>query len=150
MQLIRVELEFLEFPPTHTCDGENISPAIRVNGSDAVSMAVMAVNPYQPSCCSFSPWIAWNIPPLPVIPAGIPNLAIVTEPVQCIQGLNDAGHVGYTGPCPPPGTTHRYTFKVWGLDTMLDLAPGSLKHQLVAAMREHVLCYGETVALCRR
>jgi Raf kinase inhibitor-like YbhB/YbcL family protein len=64
--------------------------------------------------------------------------------------MNDAGHVGYTGPCPPPGTTHRYTFKVWGLDTMLDLTPGSLKHQLVAAMRGHVLCYGETVALCRR
>lgn len=150
MQIIRLDLEFLEFPPVHTCDGEDMSPAIRITSPHAESVAVMAVNPYQPSCCSYSPWIAWNFPHLPVIPAGIPKIPVVTRPVPCIQGMNDAGQIGYTGPCPPPGATHRYTFKVWGLDTLLNLAPGSVKHQLVAAMRGHVLWYGETVALCRR
>ena len=110
----------------------------------------MAVNPYQPSCCSFSPWIIWNMPPLTVIPPGIPKTGVLTDPVPGVQGMNDFGRIGYSGPCPPPGATHRVTFKLWGLDTILDLAPGSTKHQLVAAMRGHVLQYGETVAIYRR
>lgn len=150
MEFIRVSLDFLEFPPSHTCDGEDTSPRITLKRLRAASVAVMAVNPFQPSCCSFSTWVIWNIPPDAVIPAGIPKTRTVTSPVRAVQGLNDFGQIGYSGPCPPPGTTHRYTFKAWGLDLMLDLEPGSTKHQLVAAMRGHVLQYGDTVALCRR
>jgi Raf kinase inhibitor-like YbhB/YbcL family protein len=150
MEIIRISLEFLEFPPTHTCDGEDLSPKIFIKGLNAASLAVMAVNPYQPSCCSFSPWIIWNIPPVAVIPPGIPKTCMVTDPVTGVQGMNDFGRIGYSGPCPPPGATHRVSFKVWGLDAMLDLAPGSTKHQLVEAMRGHVLQYGETVAMYRR
>lgn len=150
MEFIRVSLDFLEFPLSHTCDGEDTSPRITLKGLSAVSVAVMAVNPFQPSCCSFSPWIIWNLPPGPVIPPGIPKTGIVVDPVRAVQGMNDLGRIGYSGPCPPPGDTHRYTFKVWGLDTILNLEPGSTKHQLVAAMRGHVLQYGDTVALYRR
>jgi Raf kinase inhibitor-like YbhB/YbcL family protein len=150
MEFIRVSLDFLEFPPSHTCDGEDTSPRITLKGLSAVSVSVMAVNPFQPSCCSFSPWIIWNLPPGPVIPPGIPKTGIVADPVRAVQGLNDFGLIGYSGPCPPPGDTHRYTFKVWGLDAMLNLEQGSTKHQLVAAMRGHVLQYGDTTALYRR
>jgi hypothetical protein len=50
----------------------------------------------------------------------------------------------------PPGETHRYQFKVYGLDAMLALPAGSDKHELVTAMKGHVLQFGETVALCTR
>jgi len=150
MEPLIVSLDFLEFLPTHTCDGENISPRIRLRGLISATVAVMVTNPFEKSCCSFTPWICWNLPPLPVIPAGIPREGTVTEPVIAVQGITDYGTIGYTGPCPQPGEMIRYQFKVYGLDTMLDLPPGSDKHALVTAMKGHVLQYGETVAICTR
>ena len=150
MEPLRVRLDFLEFPPTHTCDGANTSPRIRLSGLNAVSVAVMAVNPFQPSCCSFCPWLIWNIPAGPEIPAGIPPEGSVSFPITAVQGMNDFGRIGYSGPCPPQGTTHRYTFKVYGLDAMLTLPPGATKAGLITAMGSHVLQYGETAALYSR
>lgn len=150
MENLVIRLDFLEFPPTHTCDGEDTSPRIRIGNLASASLAVMAVNPFIPSCCSFSPWLAWNIPPVEAIPPGFPKDAVIEQPVPAVQGKNDHGRIGYTGPCPPRGSTHRYTFKVWGLDRMLDLVPGSSKGDLVIAMRGRVIQYGETAALCTR
>jgi len=75
---------------------------------------------------------------------------VVSHPVAAVQGRNDQGTIGYMGPCPPQGSTHRYTFKVYGLDTLLDLPPGSTKDGLIAAMRGHVLQYGDTMAMYSR
>ncbi len=150
MEKITVSLDFLEFPPVHTCDGANISPAIRVKGLSAVSLAVIAYNPFEKSCCSFTPWICWNLPAQPIIPAGIPPEGVTTMPIAAVQGTNDYGTIGYTGPCPPPGSMIRYQFTVYGLDTRLDLAPGSDKHALIHAMKGHVLQFGVTEALCSR
>jgi len=150
MERLVAVLDFLEFPPTHTCDGENLSPRIRLKELHAASVAIMVFNPFEKSCCSFTPWTCWNLPAQPVIPAGIPHEGVVSVPVAAVQGTTDYGTVGYTGPCPPPGQMIRYQFKVYGLDAMLDLAPGSDKHELVAAMRGHVLQFGETAAVCSR
>ena len=150
MEPLTVSLDFLEFPPTHTCEGQNLSPRILLKDLRAQSIAVMVFNPFEKSCCSFTPWLIWNLPPLPVIPAGIPREGTVTEPVTAVQGITDYGTIGYTGPCPPPGNMIRYQFRVYGLDAMLDLRPGADKHALVAAMQGHVLQYGETVAICSR
>ncbi|PKL55339.1 MAG: YbhB/YbcL family Raf kinase inhibitor-like protein, partial [Methanomicrobiales archaeon HGW-Methanomicrobiales-6] len=67
-----------------------------------------------------------------------------------VQGTNDYGTLGWRGPCPPPGETHRCLFKVYGLDAMLDLAAGAGKHDLIAAMQGHVLGFGETAAMYSR
>ena len=150
MDKLVVSLDFLIFPPTHTCDGENTSPRLRIKGLSATSVAVMTVNPFQPSCCSFCPWLIWNLPPTGEIPPGIPKGGTVTAPVSAVQGRNDFGNIGYDGPCPPPGSTHRYAFKVYGLDTLLDLAPGATKADLIAAMHGHVLQFGDTTALYSR
>jgi hypothetical protein len=150
MERLIVTLDFLEFPPTHTCDGENLSPRLLLKGLNAASVAVMVFNPFNKSCCSYSPWIIWNLPAVTVIPAGIPRHGIVTEPIAAVQGINDKGETGYTGPCPPHGEMIRYHFKVYGLDRMLDLKSGSGKHDLVSAMKGHVVQFGETVAICSR
>ena len=71
-------------------------------------------------------------------------------PGTAVQGVTDYGTIGYTGPCPPHGQMIRYQFKVYGLDAMLDLKPGSDKHQLIGAMKGHVVQFGETVAICTR
>ena len=150
MEQLTVSLDFLTFPPTHTCDGGNISPRIRLKGLNAASVAIMVFNPFEKSCCSFTPWICWNIPPVTVIPEGIPNEGITTAPISAVQGITDYGTIGYTGPCPPPGEMIRYQFKVYGLDAMLDLKAGADKHALIQAMKGHVLQFGETVAICSR
>jgi Raf kinase inhibitor-like YbhB/YbcL family protein len=150
MERLIVSLDFLEFPPTHTCDGENISPRIILKGLKAASVAVMIFNPFEKSCCSYTPWIIWNLPPVPLIPAGIPRQGIVTRPITAVQGITDKGDIGYAGPCPPDGQRIRYQFKVYGLDKMLDLGSGSDKHELVSAMKGHVVQFGETVAICSR
>jgi len=150
IQPLVVTLDFLEFPPEYTAEGGNLSPRIRLQGLDAVSVSVMVFNPFIKTCCSFTPWIIWNLPADPVIPPGIPHKGTTTVPVVSVQGTNDFGVTGYTGPNPPSGEMHRYQFKVYGLDTVLDLAPGSDKHALIAAMRGHVLQFGGTAAICTR
>jgi Raf kinase inhibitor-like YbhB/YbcL family protein len=150
MDRLIVSLDFLEFPSRHTCDGENLSPEIILKGLNAASVAVMVFNPFEKSCCSFTPWIIWNLPPLSHIPAGIPHEGVVNAPVSAMQGTTDYGIIGYTGPCPPQGQMIRYQFKVYGLDAMLDLVPGSNKHELVTAMKGHVIQFGETVAISSR
>jgi hypothetical protein len=110
----------------------------------------MVFNPFEKSCCSFTPWIIWNIPPLQVIPEGIPRKGTVIIPISAVQGITDYWTIGYTGPCPPRGQMIRYQFKVYGLDTMLALVPGSNKHQLISAMKGHVLQFGETAGICSR
>jgi hypothetical protein len=150
MEPLIVSLDFLEFPQENTCYGGNLSPRIRLRGLQAVSVALMVFNPFERSCCSFTPWICWNLPPDPVIPAGIPREGITTIPVSSVQGITDYGTIGYSGPCPPSGEMIRYNFKLYSLDTILDLPPGADKHQLISAMKGHVLQFGETVAICSR
>lgn len=112
-------------------------------------MAVFALNPYE-SGCSFTTWIIWNIEPAPVIPEGIPQQGVVTNPVDAVQGTNDYGILGWRGPCPPSGETHRYYFKVYGLDCMLSLPAGASKQELIDAMLGHVLQFGKTLAFYSR
>ncbi len=150
MEKLYVSLDFLIFPPSHTCDCENISPGISLSGLAAASVAIMVVNPFQPSCCSFCPWLFWNIPPVERIPPAIPKSKMLTNPVPAVQGRNDFGNIGYDGPCLPEGMTHRYMFKVYGLDAMLDLSLGATKGELIGAMQGHVLQFGNTTALYTR
>lgn len=150
METLVVDLGFSIFPSVHTCDGGNLSPQIEIKGLDAVSVAIIAVNPFIKNCCSFCPWVIWNIEPRSLIPAGIPRVPVVASPIPARQGTNGYGGIGYSGPCPPPGETHRYFFKVYGLDAMLECPPGASDHELVRAMRGHVVQFGETFAMYSR
>jgi Raf kinase inhibitor-like YbhB/YbcL family protein len=61
------------------------------------------------------------------------------------QGRNDFGKIGYSGPCPPPGKPHRYFFKLYALDTKLNLKSGATKADLERAMKGHILAQAELV-----
>ncbi|MDV2481312.1 YbhB/YbcL family Raf kinase inhibitor-like protein [Methanoculleus sp. Wushi-C6] len=146
-----VSLRSAEFPIWNTCDGPDHSPELRIRGftPETQSMAVFALNPFE-SGCSFTTWIIWNLLPTALLPEGIPVQGVVAAPISAVQGTNDYGTIGWRGPCPPRGETHRYIFKVYGLDAMLDLAAGADKHDLIAAMQGHVLQFGETAATYSR
>lgn len=146
MENLTVSLEFLDFPPAHTCEGENRSPKITLEGLEAGSLAVMVFNPSIRNVISYCAWLIWDIPARKTIPAGIPLGKTIASPISALQGTNDAGVTGYSGPCPGPGETHRYLFRVYGLDDFLHIPGGSNKSVLRSAMHDHIVQYGETEA----
>jgi len=150
MEKLRVSLNFTEFPPAHTCQGKNISPQITIEGLDASSLAVMVFNPSMRGFLSYCTWLIWDLPALKTIPPGIPQGGKITDPITALQGTNDAGVKGYSGPCPKADEMHRYIFRVYGLDDFLKIPGGSLKTALLSAMHGHILQYGETEAVASR
>ncbi len=75
------------------------------------------------------------------LPEGTPASPTLANGAK--QGKNDFGKIGYGGPAPPPGKRHRYYFKLYALDTMLDLKEGATKQELERAMKGHILASGQ-------
>ena len=123
-----------------TCNGANVNPELRINGvpSEAKSRVLIVDDPDAPRGL-FTHWIVWNIDPKAT------DIGENSAPAGGIQGTNDFGKRNYGGPCPPSGT-HRYFFKIYALDTKLDLKPSARRAELDAAMRGHTLAQGELMA----
>ena len=90
-------------------------------------------------------WVHWVLYSIP------PSTTKIEErsPVKGIQGITDFGKLGYGGPCPPSGT-HRYFFKLYALDTILDAPSGLTKQQVLEKVRDHVIEEAELVGLYNR
>lgn len=121
-------------PKEYSCEGKGGHPELTIDSipHDAKSLCIIVEDPDAPGGI-FTHWIAWNIPPAETITAN-------SVPGQ--EGLNSKGQIGWTPPCPPNGT-HRYFFKVYALDTILDLNKQFDKLSLENAMGAHVIAYGE-------
>lgn len=123
-------------PRRYTCDGEDLSPPLSFSDvpAGARSLAIIMDDPDAPRGV-FNHWIAWNI---------LPGTRELGEGARIeMQGRNDFGVTRYRGPCPPQGPAHRYFFKAYALDTMLDLPGGVAREELEGAMEGHVLARGE-------
>lgn len=147
MEPLTVSINAKNLPNSYTCDGEDKSPQIGVGGvntSLSKCLAIIVTDTHSVGGGGFIHWIAWNIELVKMIPEAIPKDGEVTFPFTAVQGTNGFGKIGYSGPCPPQGQTHRYSFKIYGLDTLLDLPAGAGKEQLLLAMQGHVVQYGET------
>lgn len=123
-----------DIPSRYTCEGENINPPLHLSHlpANAVSLAVIMEDPDAVSGC-FLHWIAWNIPA---------THQVTEQYTHGIMGINGAHRGGYTGPCPPTGR-HRYFFKVYALDAVLDISPIASRKDLEQAMSGHIIAYGE-------
>ncbi len=132
-----------EIPKKCTCDGANVTPALRWSGVSpaAHSLALIADDPDAPRG-TWTHWILWNLPThLTSLPEGEPTQETLEN--GAVQGTNDFQRIGYTGPSPPPGNAHRYFFKLYALDTTLALKPGATRKELERAMRGHILAQAE-------
>ncbi len=130
-------------PIRHTCDGEDLSPALSWSEPPAgtQSLVVIGDDPDAP-VGTWVHWVLFNIPPTTrSLPEGVP----ATQTVAGVgtHGSNSWRRLGYGGPCPPAGSTHRYYFKVYALDTLLDLAAGADKQAVEKAMKGHILAEGQ-------
>ena len=147
MEPLTVKISVQVLPNDYTCDGEDKSPQITIGGvntglSKCLAIIVTDENPGDGR--GFIHWLAWNIELVKMIPEAIPKTPEATFPLRAVQGTNSFGKTGYNGPCPPMGQTHRYSFKVYGLDNELSIPPGAGKDQLFPAMQGHLVQYGET------
>ena len=136
-------------PSNYTCDGGNISPPLLWNEipENTKSLALIADDPDAP-VGTWTHWVIYNMPPTSK------GLQEGVLPVQSFshdtkQGINDFQQIGYGGPCPPSGI-HRYFFKLYALNTKLNLESGATKEQLLMAMKGHILAQGETVGKYRK
>lgn len=131
-------------PSKYTCDGENMSPQLDFSGipEGTKSLALIADDPDAPSGV-FTHWLLWNMDPkVSSIPEG-------SVPAGATLGKNSVGNTGYTGPCPPSGM-HHYIFKIYALDTMLDVPSSADKKILEDAITGRILAKAEITGLYGR
>jgi Raf kinase inhibitor-like YbhB/YbcL family protein len=128
-------------PKKYTCDGDNVNPPLTIEDApvETKSLVLIVDDPDAPMG-TWDHWIVWNI---------APTGRVEENTVPGIEGLNSSKEHHYGGPC-PPGGTHRYFFKIYALDTKLDLNPNSKKKDVENAMKDHILAKGELVGLYHR
>jgi Raf kinase inhibitor-like YbhB/YbcL family protein len=148
-EVVTVELEVKssEFsqggaiPGKHTCDGEDVSPPLRWSQGprETKSYALICDDPDAP----VGTWVHWVVYNIPVRVTSLDEDIPKTKSLRngALQGVNDFKRYGYDGPC-PPGGTHRYFFKLYALDTVIDAKPGLNKKKLLQEMEGHILAQG--------
>ncbi len=128
-------------PLKYTCDGKNINPSLHIEDipEEAKCLVLIVDDPDAP-VGTWVHWLVWNIPV---------THHIKENEVHGIQGLNHFQQPHYGGPCPPSGT-HRYFFKVYALNALLDLPSNTRKFQLEKTMSEYIIAFGEIIGLYKR
>jgi len=125
-------------PSKYTCDGEDISPPLKWESAPEGTkcFALISDDPDAPA----GTWVHWVIYNIPAetneLKENYPKDAELPDGTK--QGTSDFGRIGYGGPCPPSGV-HRYYFKLYALDIVLDLASGASKADLLKAMENHII-----------
>ncbi len=130
-------------PKKFTCSGADVSPELSwaAPPAGAESVALIVDDPDAP-VGTWNHWLLYNLPlSVHELPENQPRTADLAS--GALQGKNDFGKIGYNGPCPPPGKPHRYFFRLYALDTKLDLKSGADRHTLDQAIKGHVIGEGE-------
>lgn len=131
-------------PSQYTCDGNNVNPPLTIAEMPVAAQSLVLImdDPDAPAG-TWVHWTIWNIDPK------ITEIAENSAPLGAVEGTTSFGQIGYGGPCPHSGR-HRYFFKLYALDTKLDLSPETDKSQLEKAMSGHILAQSELVGLYQR
>lgn len=130
-------------PSQYTCEGYNLSPPLVFTDipPKAKSLVLIVDDPDAPRGV-FDHWIAWNIP---ATTHEIPEGGKVP-----MEGTNHFSKTKYDGPCPPPGKPHRYFFKLYAIDILLDLPKGASKEQVLEKIQGHIIGRAELVGTYKR
>ena len=137
-------------PAKYSCEGSDISPPLKWTNAPAStkSFALIADDPDAP-VGTWVHWVLYDLPPNTTeLPEDVAKAQVISNGAK--QGLNSWPRLGYGGPCPPPGKPHRYFFKLYAVDTMLNLKPGATKKDVEAAIKGHVLAEGRLMGTYQR
>lgn len=140
-------------PTQHTCDGQDISPALSWSGvpDHTKSLVLIVDDPDAPDpAAPKMTWVHWVLHNIPPRASEIPENAAANElPPGTLQGMNDWKRTGYGGPCPPIGV-HRYFHKLYALDIVLPDLKHPTKAELEKAMKGHIITQTELVGRYQR
>ena len=142
--------EGAKIPKKYSCEGWDFSLPLAWNEvpEKTQSQALIMDDPDAPGGV-FTHWVLFNLPPnsreLLEGVSPVPQL-----PDGALQGKNDFGKFGYGGPCPPPGSPHRYCSTLYALDQQLELGAGASRKQLLSAMEGHILAQGQLTGTYQR
>lgn len=125
----------------YSCDGENVNPPLQFIDipQNAKSLVLIVDDPDAPSK-TWIHWVVFNIDPKT---SGIEENS---KPTTGIEGMTDFGRTGWGGPCPPSGV-HRYFFKLYALDSTLNLSSAAGKKEVEDAMEDHIIESSELTGL---
>ena len=133
-----------KIPPQYTCDGEDVNPPLEISEvpENTQSLVLIFDDPDAPMG-TWVHWLVWNTDPATT------EIAENTVPTDAVEGITSFGQPGYGGPCPPSGT-HRYFFKLYALDTRIDLTAEADKEKLEQAIEGHILDQVKLIGLYDR
>jgi Raf kinase inhibitor-like YbhB/YbcL family protein len=138
-------------PAKYTCEGADVSPPLAWKDPPPAtkSFALVCDDPDAPPG-TWVHWVVWDMPPtLRGLPENLPKTPTLEDGTR--QGTNDFKRTGYGGPCPPPGHgPHRYVFKLYAIDSVLGVAPGSTKSALEKAITGHTLARADLIGRYER
>ena len=123
------------------CTGGNVSPALAWSDAPAgtKSFAVTVFDLDAPTGRGWWHWVVYDIPAaVQALPQGAGAASGQNLPQGARQTSNDFGGPGYGGPCPPPGSPHRYVFTLYALDAAA-IAAGSGPAEVAAGLKPHAL-----------
>ena len=136
-------------PKQYTCDGTDVSPPLAWTSvpEGTKTIALICDDPDAP----MGTWVHWVLFNLPADVKELPENVQPQKSLEtgAMQGTNDFRKIGYGGPC-PPGGTHRYYFKLYALDSELNLQAGATKRELLKTMKGHILAEGQLMGRYRR
>jgi len=125
-------------PDKYTCQGNDVSPPLEWKSApdDTAAFVLICDDPDAPMG-TWDHWVIYNIP------SDRSKLDENIDPAKNVenmtQGLNSWDKVGWGGPCPPPGPTHRYIFHLYALDEDLDMQPGLTKNEVMEMIDSHII-----------
>ncbi len=137
-------------PSVFTCDGEDISPDLEWSQppEGTKSFAIICDDPDAPSKV-WVHWVFYNIPSdVRSLPKGVALGEVLKDGSR--QGHTDSNTDGYSGPCPPHGKPHRYFFKIYALDSSLEIEGQVTKDKLLKAMEGHILAESQIMGTYKR
>ncbi len=140
-----------EIPARYTCEGSDVSPPLAWTGvpERARSLALIVDDPDAPDpAAPKMTWVHWVLYDMPSQAGSLPEGGRPL-PEGTREGLNDWKRTGYGGPCPPVGR-HRYYFKLYALDTLLNDLRKPKKGDLEKAMQGHVIAQAEMIGTYRK
>jgi Raf kinase inhibitor-like YbhB/YbcL family protein len=129
-------------PKKYTCDGSDISPPLSwTQPPEGTRSLVLICDDPDAPMGTWVHWVLYNLSPNRLeLPEGVPGKKEVLSGAK--QGTNDFRKIGYGGPC-PPGGTHRYYFKLYAIDSELDLNAGATKKEVLREIEGHILAEGQ-------
>ncbi len=136
-----------EIDSRHTCDGENVAPALSWTAppAGAVELAIVAVDESVTNGPIFVHWV------LAGIALDTTSLLEGEVPAGAVQALNFFGDIGWGGPCPPPGEdAHDYRFTLYALNQQVELADGTPATDLLDFVELVAIASSDVVGTYRR